>query len=419
VYFSFKEKVVLILYNILTYLVDFYLKIAALFNHKIHLGVKGRANTFKILNNNISQKDKVIWFHCASLGEYEQGLLVFQEIKDCYPNHKIILSFFSPSGYEIRKDNPLTNIVVYLPLDTKFNAKTFLNIVHPELVLFVNYEIWPNYLNELYSREIKSILISALFRKDQIYFKSYGKWMRKSLRAFDYFFVQNQNSKALLESIGYHNVAVSGDTRFDRVYNQLNSDNTLDFIAQFKQDQLCVVAGSTWPEEEELLINFINSASNDIKFIIAPHNIKPRQIENLKITIKKKTILYSAEDKSDIANHQVLIVDSIGILSKIYYYADVAYIGGGYGSTGLHNSLEAAVFGLPIIIGKNYKRFPEAVAMIENGGMFSISNQEEFNSILNSLLFNSEKRFQSGVSNASYVKKYKGAVVQIMSYIRI
>ena len=407
-----------ILYNILTYITGFHLKIIAKFNIKLRLGVEGRKNTLKVLISNISDQDKVLWFHCASLGEYEQGLPVFEEMKNHYSNHKIVLSFFSPSGFEIRKNNPITSTVVYLPLDTRQNAKTFLNLAHPDLVVFVKYEIWPNYLNELYRRKIKVVLISALFRKDQSYFKFYGTWMRKSLQAFNHFFVQNSNSKELLESIGYNNVSVSGDTRFDRVSNQLNIDNTLDFIKHFKQDKLCVVAGSTWSEDEKLLINYINSSSDNTKFIIAPHNIKSYQIETLKTSIEKNTILYSEKDKSDISSCQILIIDTIGILSKIYSYADIVYIGGAYGKTGLHNTLEAAVFEVPIIIGKHYEKFPEAHQMIKGGGMFSILNQTEFNSTLNSLLLNTEKREQSGKANAAYIIKNRGAVIQIMDYIR-
>lgn len=417
-YFSFKEKSLRYLYNILIFPVILLLNIIALFNKKIHLGVIGRARTFKFLKSNISRDDKVLWFHCASLGEYEQGLPVFEEIKFLYPDYKIVLSFFSPSGYEIRKVNPITDIVVYLPLDTANNAKTFLDIVHPNLVILVKYEIWPNYLNELYQRKVKSILISALFRKEQIYFKFYGAWMRKSLNAFHHIFVQNSDSKALLESIGYHNVTISGDTRFDRVYNQLSLDNTLGFIENFKQDKLCVVAGSTWPEDENLLTQFINAFSNNVKFIIAPHNIKSQRIKALKESLVESAILYSEINNLDIADNRVLIIDTIGLLSKIYSYANVVYIGGAYGTTGLHNTLEAAVFGVPIIIGKNYRKFPEARDMIENRGIYSISNQREFNSSLNSLLLNKEKREQSGMENASYILKNRGAVVQIIDYFR-
>jgi len=230
--------------------------------------------------------------------------------------------------------------------------------------------------------------------------------------------VQNKNSKELLETIGFTNVSVSGDTRFDRVSNQLKTDNTLEFIEQFKQNKLCIVAGSTWQEDENLLIDYINSASVDLKFIIAPHNIKTHQIEALKSSIKKKTILFSEKKTSDLSNFQVFIIDTIGILSKIYSYADVVFIGGAVGSTGLHNTLEPAVFGVPIIIGENYKKFPEANEMIERGGMYAISNQKEFNSILDSLVLNAEKRTQSGNVNESYITKNRGAVVQIIDYIR-
>jgi len=382
------------------------------------LGVKGRAKTFRVLKSTISSQDNVIWFHCASLGEYEQGLPVFEEIKSIYPNHKIVLSFFSPSGFEIRKKNPLTDIVVYLPLDTKRNAKTFLELAHPELVIFVKYEIWPNYLNELSQRKIKTLLISALFRKEQSFYKFYGTLMRKSLKAFEHFFVQNELSKTLLKTIGFTNVTVSGDTRFDRVSNQLKIDNTLDFIEEFKQKRLCIVAGSTWPDDENLLVNFINSVSENVKFILAPHNIKPKQIEILKASINKKTILFSEKENLDISNYQVFIVDTIGILSKIYSYADIVYVGGAIGNTGLHNTLEPAVFGVPIIIGDNYEKFPEAKDMIKNGGVYSVSNQKELSFTIDSLIIDIEKRNQSGDANKAYITKNCGAVIQIIDYIR-
>jgi 3-deoxy-D-manno-octulosonic-acid transferase len=417
-YFSSKEKTLRNLYNILIHLAAFLLKIIGVFNAKIQLGELGRANTFEVLKSKITALDEVVWFHCASLGEYEQGLPVFEAVKKLYPNYKIVLSFFSPSGFEIRRNNPLTDTVVYLPLDTRNNAKAFLNIVHPKLVIFVKYEIWPNYLFELDKRKIKTILISALFRKNQSFFKFYGDLLRKSLKTFDHFFVQNKTSKALLKSIGITNVTVSGDTRFDRVSNQLNINNYLDFIEQFKQDKICVVAGSTWPEDDRLLINYINATSEDLKFIIAPHNIKSYQINVLKTSIQKKTLLYSEKDNLDVSNYQVFIIDAIGILSKIYNYADIVYIGGAKGNTGLHNTLEPAVFAVPIIIGQNYKKFPEAFDMIKGGGMFSISNQTEFNNIMDSLVINTEKRMQSGKANESYILKNRGAVNQIIDYLR-
>ncbi|WP_347922898.1 glycosyltransferase N-terminal domain-containing protein [Pontimicrobium sp. SW4] len=405
------------LYNILTHIAAFHIKIAAIFNNKLKLGVQGRDETFSVLKNKISDKDQVIWFHCASLGEYEQGLPVFEEIRASQPNHKIVLSFFSPSGFEIRKNSPIADCVVYLPLDTKQNAKQFLDLIQPELIVFVKYEIWPNYLLEINKRQIHAILISALFRKNQSFFKASGKWMQEALFAFKHIFVQNETSKKLLNTIGYHEVTVSGDTRFDRVSNQLKINNKLHFIETFKQNKLCIVAGSTWPEDEALFINSINNDSSNTKYIIAPHNIKSGQISSLKNKLNKLAILYSEKDSVDLTKAKVFIIDTIGILSKIYSYSDIAYVGGAMGSTGLHNTLEPAVFGVPIIIGGNHEKFPEAKAMIDNKGMFSIENQTEFDSILNRLIKNDDLRIKSGEFNANYISKNKGAVAQILTYL--
>nr|WP_298237687.1 glycosyltransferase N-terminal domain-containing protein [uncultured Algibacter sp.] len=408
------------IYNIGIKITDFALKCLSSFNIKIKLGVIGRSKTFGILQDNLNAKSKTLWFHCASLGEYEQGLPIFKELRRHFYQHKIVLSFFSPSGYEIRKNTPIADIVIYLPLDTRRNAKQFINIVNPELTVFVKYDIWPNFLNEIKTRNLRAVLISALFRKNQPYFKFYGKTLKQALFSFEHIFTQNESSKQLLESIDYKNATVSGDTRFDRVTNQLEQDNTLEFVENFKNNQVCLVAGSTWKEDEQLLINFINSENTDrIKIIIAPHNIKENQIRNLKESLSVKTALYSERDKINVANVQVLIIDSIGILTKIYSYADISYIGGAMGNTGLHNTLEAAVFGVPIIIGKNHLKFPEALTMIENGGMFSVSNQDEFDKILNKLIKNSDLRIEYGSKNSQYVRNNKGAVIQILDYLRI
>ncbi|GGK12054.1 3-deoxy-D-manno-octulosonic acid transferase [Yeosuana aromativorans] len=399
---------------------QFVLNCIAPLNHKIKLGVKGRSETFDILKNNLSTQDKTLWFHCASLGEYEQGLPVFKELKKKYTNHKVVLTFFSPSGYEIRKNSPIADVVAYLPMDTKKNAKRFLNLVHPELTVFVKYDIWPNYLNELNKRQLRALLISASFRPYQPYFKWHGLLLRKALFAFEHIFTQNDSSKTLLESINYLNATISGDTRFDRVSDQLNQNNSLDFIENFKQNKLCVVAGSTWPEDEALFINFINSeASKGTKFIIAPHNIKTSQIASLQEKLTADTVLYSQKEGHDCSKAQVFIIDTIGLLSKIYSYADIAYVGGAMGQTGLHNTLEPAVFGVPIIIGSHHSKFPEAKAMIDNSGMFSISNQQEFNSILNDLITNKQKRKTSGNHNSEYILKNKGAVEHVLNYLHL
>ncbi|HLV38731.1 3-deoxy-D-manno-octulosonic acid transferase [Xanthomarina sp.] len=395
------------------------LKVISLFNHKIKLGVEGRKHSFSILKNNISKADKTLWFHCASLGEYEQGLPVFKELRKTYPNHKMILTFFSPSGYEIRKNTEIADVVVYLPFDTRSNAKRFLDLVHPELTIFVKYDIWPNVLNELKKRELKAVLISALFRENQIYFKFYGNFMKKALFAFQHIFTQDENSKILLERINYKHVTVSGDTRFDRVYSQLTLDNSLDFIEKFKDHKLCIVAGSTWMEDEVFLVDYINSLETDsIKFIIAPHNIKSSQIEKLKQSINKKTILFSEKEKSNISEAQVLILDTIGLLTKVYSYANVAYVGGAVGKTGLHNTLEPAVFGVPIVIGEHFNNFPEAKIMLINQGLFSIKTKEELKEILDNLIDNTTLRVSSGEKNLNYIKNNRGAVIQIISYLR-
>ncbi|WP_299777039.1 glycosyltransferase N-terminal domain-containing protein [uncultured Formosa sp.] len=407
-----------IIYNIGIFLTNYLLQAIGLFNLKIKSGVNGRRETFRKLKEHITPTDHILWFHCSSLGEYEQGLPVFSEIKKQHPNHKIVLSFFSPSGYEIRKNSPIADCVVYLPLDSKKNASIFLDLVHPELTVFVKYDIWPNILNELKRRKGRAILISALFREDQVYFKSYGTFMTNALFAFEHIFTQNKTSKALLESVNYKNVSVSGDTRFDRVSNQLKIDNTLDFIADFKQNKLCFVAGSTWPEDEKLLVEYINTeAPKDVKFIIAPHNIKPNQIQQLKNNIKAETVLFSEKSTKDISKAKIFIIDTIGILTKIYNYADIAYVGGAVGTTGLHNTLEPAVFGVPIIIGKHYEKFLEAKAMINNQGMFSISNQTQLNQTVNTLINDTNHRITTGSKNTSYIIKNTGAVNIIKSYL--
>jgi 3-deoxy-D-manno-octulosonic-acid transferase len=419
-YFSIKEKKLGLLYNIGVYLLYVGLQFASLFNEKIKKGLTGRQNTFSILRKSIKTNDRTFWFHCASLGEYEQGLPLFKVLRDHFPEHKIVLSFFSPSGYEIRKNSPIANVVIYLPLDTKHNAKEFLDTVKPELTVFVKYDIWPNFLYELKKQKLRAILISANFRENQSFFKFYGKTRREALFAFEHIFTQNEASKKLLESIHYNKATVSGDTRFDRVISQLDQDNYLEFVETFKQNKLCVVAGSTWPEDEALLIEFINrEAPRDVKFIIAPHNIKFGQIRNIQDKLLVKSVLFSEKEERLLREAQVFIVDTIGILSKIYSSADIAFVGGALGTTGLHNILEPAVFGVPIIIGNNHSKFPEAQAMISLNGVFSISNQKELNSILMELIENPIKRSFSGNVNSNYIQSNKGALCKILSYVKL
>ena len=285
------------LYNILIIIAGFFLKIIALFNNKINLFVEGRKNVISKIKNVISTDDDVIWFHCASLGEFEQGRPIIEKLKKQYPTYKLVLTFFSPSGYEIRKNYETVDIVTYLPLDTNQNAKNFLNVVHPKIVVIVKYEFWPNLLKELKNRKITTVLISGIFRENQLFFKWYGKWFKKMLAAFTHIFVQDDTSETLLKNINFNNVTNCGDTRFDRVFEITQQDNKLDFIDKFKGESKIIVAGSTWKEDEELLVSYINNhLKKDEKVIIAPHNIKDNDVKNLKKLIKKESVLFSEKE---------------------------------------------------------------------------------------------------------------------------
>lgn len=412
----------LFIYNLVVLFAAQILQLLALFSPKMKLFVEGRKTVFQTLKNKIHPEDKVFWFHAASLGEYEQGLPVIEKVKVQFPHHKIVITFFSPSGYEVRKNNAVADVTVYLPLDTKANAQQFLDLVHPEKVFFIKYEFWPNYLHELKQRNISTYLISGIFREKQVFFKWYGGFYRNALKTFDYFFVQNEKSKTLLQSIGFSNVKVSGDTRFDRVVAILEKDNFLDFIEQFKNNQTTIVIGSSWPKDEELLVNFINQAADDVKFIIAPHNIKDEQINSLYKQIKKTKFKYSNYEietlrKPRLENYQVFIIDTIGILTKIYSYADIAYVGGGFGNPGVHNILEPATFGIPIVIGPNYSHFAEATALVGMEGCISIKNQSELNEAFDLLLQNEDERFEKGHICSTFVQMNKGATNAILKYI--
>lgn len=408
------------MYDFGIYLFSFVLKVLSVFNPKIKKGVLGRKETFKKLETALNNADKTLWFHCASLGEYEQGLPVFERLRNAFPDHHIVLSFFSPSGYEIRKNTAIANTVVYLPIDTKSNAKRFINLIQPSLTVFVKYDIWSNHLLYLKQCNLRAILISAAFRKNQLYFKPFGNKQKSALLSFEHIFVQNENSKALLNSIGYDAVTISGDTRFDRVSNQLQQDNTLNYIAEFKGDSLCVVIGSSWPEDESIFLPFINKhASANLKFIIAPHEINKTHISDITSKLNLDYTVYSSRDHQAIDASKVFIVDTIGLLTKIYSYADIAYVGGAMGTTGLHNILEPAVFGCPVIIGKNHHKFPEAQQMIDEAGVISVNDQKALDRQLSDLIASSELRENLGLKNASFIENNKGAVIQITNFLRI
>ena len=393
------------------------MKILAIFNKKLNLFVKGRKNTFSILEKSITKDDTVIWVHAASLGEFEQGRPIIERIKKEYPNYKILVTFFSPSGYEVKKNTTAAHIVTYLPFDTKRNVIQFINTVQPKLAIFVKYEVWPNYLRQLQKRNIPTLLISAIFSKDQIYFKWYGGFMKRALQKFDLIFLQDEKSKPLLSTIAIENTTVSGDTRLDRVSEITERDNQLPLIKAFKEDKICLVAGSTWIEDEAILISFINKTKKDLKFIIAPHKLEEDKILGLAASIDKNTTLFSNTNPKTIGNFDVLIIDNIGMLTKIYNYADISYVGGGF-ATGLHNTLEPAVFGIPVVIGPEYRGFKEAEELVKQGGIIAIKDAHNFNSVINKLIENNEYRTSTGIINTSYIEKNKGASVQIMAYLR-
>ncbi len=403
------------LYSLLLRIIEKVLPLSGFFSKKMKLFVAGRSTTFASLAAAIQKNDNCIWFHAASLGEYEQGLPVMEAIKTRYPNHKIVLSFFSPSGYEVRKNNKIADVTVYLPLDTPQNAERFIRKINPELVFFIKYEYWPNYLKVLADKQIKTYLISGVFRENQLFFKWYGGFYRKALDAFTYFFVQNESSKTLLQHLGKTNVMVSGDTRFDRVATILEKDNLLDFIGEFKNNTPTVVVGSSWPKDEALLVNYLNQSTHALKWIIAPHNIKLEQIKSLAQSITKKTVLFSEREGKNLADYEVFIIDTIGILTKIYSYADLAYVGGGFGHPGVHNLLEPATFGVPIICGPHYSHFAEATALVQMGGCLSIQSPQDLQEALDTLIQNPDIRHEKGHICQTFVQMNTGATQKIIN----
>lgn len=403
------------LYQIGIQLAAFFLPLSGIFSSKMKLFIEGRKQSFSILKNKISPTEKYIWLHVASLGEYEQGLPVMEAFKNKYPNYKIVLTFFSPSGYEIRKNNTIADITMYLPLDTKQNVQQFLDLVQPKIVFFIKYEFWPNYLNELKKRNIPTYLISGIFREKQLFFKPYGGFYRQALKAFHHFFVQNEESKKLLQSIDFKNITVHGDTRFDRVAQIVERAQPLDFIKEFKNNTFTIVIGSSWIDDENIYLPYLNNSEN-VKFIIAPHNIKEEEINRLVQRIDKKTIRYSDYHSNDLADTDVFIIDTIGILTQIYAYADIAYVGGAF-KTGLHNILEPATYGTPVVIGPKYEKFQEAKDLVALKSCLVVNDTEELSATFNQLISEESYRKELGQKNRDFVLKNKNATQVIMDFI--
>ena len=363
-------------YNTSMWLYERAVALAALRNPKARQWSEGRRNIFKRLEESISTSKNIVWVHCASLGEFEQGRPIIERLKEERPELRILLTFFSPSGYEIRKNYAGADFIFYLPVDRLSYVRRFLDIVRPVAAVFVKYEFWHNYLAELHRREVPTYVVSAIFRRDSIFFRPWGGAWRRALRSFTSIYVQTEESRALLSELGINNVVIAGDTRFDRVAAIARAARQIPFIERFKGCARLFVAGSTWGPDEELLIELINQ-NPDIRFVVAPHEMDEERIAKLAAAIKGGAVRYTqVSEDTDFENVQVLILNTVGILSSVYGYAEWGYIGGGFG-VGIHNTLEAATFGLPIAFGPKYQKFKEACDLISIGAARSISSAEE------------------------------------------
>lgn len=397
------------------------LPIAGLFHKKLKLGAQGREQTWDILDQHIKHTIPKVWVHAASLGEYEQVVPVLEKLNR--EEYQIVLTFFSPSGYENKKNTNLADTVCYLPLDSPSNVSKFLDIVEPSLAIMVKYEFWPNYLKGLQKRQVKTILVSGVFREKMSFNSWYGSWMKKYLKAFDHFFLQNEDSYRNLNRLGFNNASVSGDTRFDRASQLIERDNQLNFLEKFVGDKKCLVVGSSWPEDISLMFTWLdeNESSGAYKIIIAPHEVDEKGIEQLENTLHYPCLKWSIienETSGIVSNYSTLIIDTIGLLTKVYSYASIAYVGGAMGTSGLHNILEAATYGVPIIIGKNYEKFPEAGKLEDLGGLFSVSTPTEFIEIMDELLTDNFLRDKTGMICEHWINSNTGATREVLEYLK-
>ncbi|MBS1642845.1 MAG: 3-deoxy-D-manno-octulosonic acid transferase [Bacteroidetes bacterium] len=386
-------------------------------NAKAALWVQGRKNILEKIEQAMQANTaSVIWLHCSSLGEFEQGRPIIEKIKTENKNQKVLLTFFSPSGYEVRKNYEGADWVFYLPMDGANNAKKFISIVKPSLVIFVKYEFWFYYLNEIKKQNIPLILVSGVFRKNQLFFKWYGNFYKNMLHCFTHLFVQTEESAKLLASIGFtENVTVAGDTRFDRVIEIANNFKPIEIIEQFIGNNKVIIAGSTWTEDDEELEHYINTNS-EIKFLVAPHDVQQERINEC-LQLYKNAVLFSSYKNSPLTNYNCLIIDNVGMLSKLYKYATICYVGGAFGGDGVHNVLEAAVYNKPVVFGPEYEKYIEAAELIDTEGAFTIDSALELEKIFNDLL-NDEKLYNETKANAgNYVKSKSGAAEKIIKFI--
>jgi 3-deoxy-D-manno-octulosonic-acid transferase len=405
-----------LIYNLFIYLYSFAIAFYAAFNNKANLWINGRKHWKKKLQQIDFKGQSVYWFHCASLGEFEQGRPLIEEIK-AKGNGKILLTFFSPSGYELRKNYKNADWVLYLPADTIANAKYFVQCVQPKAVFFIKYEFWFNYLIELKDKKIPVFLISGIFRQNQHFFKWYGVWFRAQLKAFSYFFVQNQSSLTLLQSIGYDNAILAGDTRFDRVLQVMQKSKRFETIDAFTKDHFVVVAGSTYVDDEKLLqasFQKLISEGFKLKFILAPHVVSTNRIDEIESMFGQNNCVRYSQISSSTMDKKVMIVDNIGMLSALYSYANIAYIGGGLGK-GIHNTIEAAVYSIPLLFGSKYHKFDEAKALVKVGAAFVVSDEKTITSKMKLLFSDDILRKNIGAKSSKYVIEQKGAIIKIMN----
>lgn len=396
-----------IIYNLGIILFNAVLSVLSLFNDKAKKLYQGRIQTMRRLPN-LHFPDPCIWIHCASLGEFEQGRPIIEAIKKQDPSQKVVLTFFSPSGYEVQKNYALADAVMYLPSDRPANVKKFVKAINPKQAIFVKYEFWHHYLKHLHQTGINTYIVSAIFRPKHTFFKWYGGWYRKMLQYFTKLYVQNEESAQLLAGIGINNYQVTGDTRFDRVYQIAQKAQEYPELALFAQDHKVLVGGSTWPAGEKLLATYLKH-NPDCKLLLAPHEIHEEHLTQLESLMKDFTCArYTTLHQTDLKQLRVLIVDTMGMLSSMYRYGHVAYIGGGFGS-GIHNTLEASTFGLPVIIGPNYKKYQEACDLIQLGAGFCVTNSADFNKVANHLLKDSEHLSAASKAAVDYVNKMRGA----------
>ena len=404
-----------IVYNIVIKAYFLLVLLFSIFNQKAKFWISGRKKWQE--KYKVKPTTSKVWFHFASLGEFEQGKPLLQYFKNNYPAKEIIITFYSPSGYEVRKNTNLADYILYLPLDTPKNAKEFLDIFKPEIAFFNKYEYWYHFFKETRNQQIPLYITSAIFREKQIFFKFYGGFFREILSCVTHFYLQDQNSAQLLKSIGFNNYTITGDTRFDSVSQIAKNKKDFPEILKFKQENNLFIGGSTWPEDEELIAKFIKSYPSNWKFILAPHEISENKLVALEGLLNQKSIRYSKiDDHTDIAALKILIIDNIGLLSSLYAYADIAFIGGGFGA-GIHNTLEAAAWGLPVIFGPNYQKFDEAKSLIEKKAGFGISNFEELEQVLTNLIKDSGFRKTTGQLAKDFVEQNIGATQKIMQEV--